>query len=258
MSAADVALPASQLQQRHVGTGRQQAAQPQPAPPVQQQQKADPFEEEDPKAALNAVDESPEECMFSCNICYDVRPCGSRTGHRLGEPGAGLCFPLPDLTLFTADLSLQLASEPVVTLCGHLYCWPCLYRWLQVQSHCRTCPVCKAGVEKDKVSHRNVKGRGQRDAGLPSLLPPRCFPLPPAAHPCRPGPAGDPNLRARRQRRPAVQDQGGAGDGAAAPLGPAPRPRRAQPAPPACRQRQHAAGRPGHHSHPVWPARPQP
>ena len=45
----------------------------------------------------------------------------------------------------------QLASEPVVTLCGHLYCWPCLYRWLQVQSHCRTCPVCKAGVEKDKV-----------------------------------------------------------------------------------------------------------
>ena len=38
-----------------------------------------------------------------------------------------------------------------MTLCGHLYCWPCLYRWLQVQSHCRTCPVCKAGVEKDKV-----------------------------------------------------------------------------------------------------------
>ena len=53
---------------------------------------------------------------------------------------------------------LQLASEPVVTLCGHLYCWPCLYRWLQVQNHCRTCPVCKAGVDRDKVIP--IYGRG--------------------------------------------------------------------------------------------------
>lgn len=29
---------------------------------------------------------------FDCNVCYDV------------------------------------AREPVVTMCGHLYCWPCLYR----------------------------------------------------------------------------------------------------------------------------------
>lgn len=63
-----------------------------------------------------------EQILFSCNICYD------------------------------------LASEPVVTLCGHLYCWPCLYRWLQVQSHCRTCPVCKAGVDRDKVVP--IYGRG--------------------------------------------------------------------------------------------------
>ncbi|KAI3429801.1 hypothetical protein D9Q98_010114 [Chlorella vulgaris] len=78
--------------------------------------------EEDLKAALKAEDDDQDECLFSCNICYD------------------------------------LASEPVVTLCGHLYCWPCLYRWLQVQSHCRTCPVCKAGVEKDKVIP--IYGRG--------------------------------------------------------------------------------------------------
>lgn len=51
-----------------------------------------------------------------------------------------------------------MASEPVVTLCGHLYCWSCLYRWLQVQSHCRTCPVCKAGVDRDKVIP--IYGRG--------------------------------------------------------------------------------------------------
>lgn len=66
--------------------------------------------------------ETEEQVMFSCNICY------------------------------------ELASEPVVTLCGHLYCWPCLYKWLQVQNNYRTCPVCKAGVDRDKVIP--VYGRG--------------------------------------------------------------------------------------------------
>lgn len=72
------------------------------------------------KGAEGEKDE--EQILFSCNICYD------------------------------------LASEPVVTLCGHLYCWPCLYRWLQVQNHCRTCPVCKAGIDRDKVVP--IYGRG--------------------------------------------------------------------------------------------------
>ena len=29
---------------------------------------------------------------------------------------------------FECNICLELASSPVVTLCGHLYCWPCLYR----------------------------------------------------------------------------------------------------------------------------------
>jgi E3 ubiquitin-protein ligase RNF5 len=92
---------------------------PQPAAEAKQQQGL----EEDVKASLKKLESfEAEETMFSCNICY------------------------------------ELASEPVVTLCGHLYCWPCLYRWLQVQSHCRTCPVCKAGVEKDNVIP--IYGRG--------------------------------------------------------------------------------------------------
>jgi E3 ubiquitin-protein ligase RNF5 len=82
---------------------------------------------DDPKKSLakkgsDTTDETEENVFFSCNICY------------------------------------ELASEPVVTVCGHLYCWPCIYRWLQVQSQCRTCPVCKAGVERDKVIP--IYGRG--------------------------------------------------------------------------------------------------
>ena len=51
-----------------------------------------PIERDQPAAAQSS--EEPEEgnSAFECNICY------------------------------------ELAHEPVVTLCGHLYCWPCIYR----------------------------------------------------------------------------------------------------------------------------------
>lgn len=35
----------------------------------------------------------------------------------------------------------------MVTHCGHLFCWPCLYRWVAVHSPLRDCPVCKSAVE---------------------------------------------------------------------------------------------------------------
>jgi RING-type zinc-finger len=55
-----------------------------------------PIERDQPAAAQSS--EEPEEgnSAFECNICY------------------------------------ELAHEPVVTLCGHLYCWPCIYRWANV------------------------------------------------------------------------------------------------------------------------------
>ena len=112
-------------------------------------------EDTTPNRALAVAqrDDAPECSAFECNICYDV------------------------------------AESPVVTMCGHLYCWPCLYRcvpsmptmfsliatspgpvrclactsqqpfissclcrWMQVQAHCQVCPVCKAGIEQSKVS----------------------------------------------------------------------------------------------------------
>lgn len=33
-----------------------------------------------------------------------------------------------DASHFECNVCLEVAQEPVVTLCGHLYCWPCLYR----------------------------------------------------------------------------------------------------------------------------------
>jgi E3 ubiquitin-protein ligase RNF5 len=60
---------------------------------------------------------------------------------------------------FDCNICLELAQDPVVTLCGHLFCWPCLYRWLQMHSVCQECPVCKASVEEEKVIP--LYGRGK-------------------------------------------------------------------------------------------------
>jgi E3 ubiquitin-protein ligase RNF5 len=78
---------------------------------------------------------------------------------------------------FECNICLDIAKEPVVTLCGHLYCWPCLYRWMQHQTHSKACPVCKAGIQEDKVIP--IYGRGsestssQHDPKKAEPLPPR-------------------------------------------------------------------------------------
>lgn len=52
---------------------------------------------------------------------------------------------------FECNICLELAQDPIVTQCGHLYCWPCIYKWLQVYPEVQQCPVCKAGVSEDLV-----------------------------------------------------------------------------------------------------------
>nr|GMC70198.1 E3 ubiquitin-protein ligase RMA3-like [Ipomoea batatas] len=55
---------------------------------------------------------------------------------------------------FDCNICLDPAHDPVVTFCGHLYCWPCIYKWLEVQSSSSEsaeqpkCPVCKASISK--------------------------------------------------------------------------------------------------------------
>jgi E3 ubiquitin-protein ligase RNF5 len=81
----------------------------------------------------------------------------------------------PDASMFNCNICMEMANYAVVTMCGHLYCWPCLYRWLHMQKNARTCPVCKAGVDRDKVIP--VYGRGgngdprKMDGGLEEVPP---------------------------------------------------------------------------------------
>lgn len=52
---------------------------------------------------------------------------------------------------FECKICLEQASKPIVTPCGHLYCWACLYKWLNLHPDCPSCPTCKSVVDKKKL-----------------------------------------------------------------------------------------------------------
>jgi E3 ubiquitin-protein ligase RNF5 len=67
--------------------------------------------------------------------------------------------PKPGLDgLFDCNICLETASEPIVTLCGHLYCWGCIYKWLEMRE-CPACPICKAAISRERMLP--IYGRGR-------------------------------------------------------------------------------------------------
>uniref|UniRef100_A0ACD5TGA5 Uncharacterized protein n=1 Tax=Avena sativa TaxID=4498 RepID=A0ACD5TGA5_AVESA len=60
--------------------------------------------------------------------------------------------------MFECNICFEMADEPVVTSCGHLFCWPCLYQWLHVHSTHKECPVCKGEVTEGNITP--IYGRG--------------------------------------------------------------------------------------------------
>lgn len=64
---------------------------------------------------------------------------------------------------FECNICFELAQDPIVTLCGHLFCWPCLYRWLHIHSHSHECPVCKALVQEEKLVPLYGRGKTPSD-----------------------------------------------------------------------------------------------
>lgn len=79
---------------------------------------------------------------------------------------------------FECNICFELAQDPVITLCGHLYCWPCLYKWLKGHSQSHECPVCKALIDEEKAIP--LYGRGK------TPLDPRSKPVPGVETPNRP------------------------------------------------------------------------
>lgn len=92
---------------------------------------------------------------------------------------------------FECNICLDLVQDPVVTLCGHLYCWPCIYRWISFQhaspenpdNQKPQCPVCKSEVSEKTVIP--LYGRGQSTEASKTAL---AHPIPqrPPSPRCRP------------------------------------------------------------------------
>ncbi|KAM7310587.1 E3 ubiquitin-protein ligase RNF185-like [Ixodes scapularis] len=72
---------------------------------------------------------------------------------------------------FECNICLDTAKDAVVSLCGHLFCWPCLHQWLETRPNRQVCPVCKAGISRDKVIP--LYGRGGSKQDPRDKLPPR-------------------------------------------------------------------------------------
>ncbi|KAI9102024.1 hypothetical protein DFS34DRAFT_692678 [Phlyctochytrium arcticum] len=70
---------------------------------------------------------------------------------------------------FECNICLETASNPIVTLCGHLFCWPCLHQWMQSRSPAaKSCPVCKTPVEANKVVPIYARGGRTRNTDTAS------------------------------------------------------------------------------------------
>ncbi|KAJ1917320.1 hypothetical protein H4219_003280 [Mycoemilia scoparia] len=78
----------------------------------------------------------------------------------VGEPSRTKPDIEDDSDGFSCNICFDATSDPVLTLCGHLYCWTCLAQWLE---RSLTCPVCKAGCDKEKVIPIYSRGKEETD-----------------------------------------------------------------------------------------------
>ncbi|KAK9877044.1 hypothetical protein WA026_016073 [Henosepilachna vigintioctopunctata] len=77
-----------------------------------------------------------------------------------------------DDRIFECNICLDTAKDAVVSMCGHLFCWPCLHQWLETRPNRQVCPVCKASISKEKVVP--LYGRGSSKQEDPrEKVPPR-------------------------------------------------------------------------------------
>ncbi|RWS30443.1 E3 ubiquitin-protein ligase RNF185-like protein, partial [Leptotrombidium deliense] len=67
---------------------------------------------------------------------------------------------------FECNICLDTAKDAVVSLCGHLFCWPCLHQWLETKPSRQVCPVCKAAISRDKVIPLYGRGSSKQDPRL--------------------------------------------------------------------------------------------
>lgn len=77
---------------------------------------------------------------------------------------------------FDCNLCLEMAMEPILTCCGHLFCWPCFYHLPYEHTNVKECPVCGGEVMESSLVPIYGNGDGHysrksKESGLE--FPPR-------------------------------------------------------------------------------------
>ncbi|KAK2637146.1 hypothetical protein Ddye_031938 [Dipteronia dyeriana] len=52
---------------------------------------------------------------------------------------------------FDCNVCLYMARDPILTCCGHLFCWPCFYQLPYVHENVKECPECKGDLTETSI-----------------------------------------------------------------------------------------------------------
>lgn len=77
---------------------------------------------------------------------------------------------------FDCNICLDMAKEPVVTCCGHLFCWACYYQFsVDSNLNAKECPVCRGEVTDASITPIYGNGSSARlaETGTGLKIPPR-------------------------------------------------------------------------------------
>eukprot|EP00210_Caulerpa_lentillifera_P005980 g5715.t1 len=84
-----------------------------------------------------------------------------------------------DASRFECCICFEIAKHPIITHCGHLYCWPCLHQWFESQQGTKACPTCKADLQGNKIIPVYCRDSGgPNPTGSQTSIPPRPRPPP--------------------------------------------------------------------------------
>lgn len=61
---------------------------------------------------------------------------------------------------FDCNICLYMARDPILTCCGHLFCWPCFYQLSYAYLNTKECPVCKGEVTDTSITPIYGSGNG--------------------------------------------------------------------------------------------------
>lgn len=78
-------------------------------------------------------------------------------------------------SFYDCNICLYVAREPILTCCGHLFCWACFYKLPYVDSTAKECPVCEGEVTDSNIVPIYGNGDSIRESKLESgmTIPPR-------------------------------------------------------------------------------------